>query len=43
MTFRRLSLYTAIIAGGFILSKALGLIRDRVIAHAFGTTAPLDA
>ncbi len=43
MTFRRLSLYTAIIAGGFILSKALGLIRDRVIAHTFGTTAPLDA
>ncbi len=43
MTFRRLSLYTAIIGGGFVLSKALGLVRERLIAQAFGTTAPLDA
>ncbi|MGB8644503.1 MAG: murein biosynthesis integral membrane protein MurJ [Anaerolineae bacterium] len=43
MTFRRLSFYTAVIGGGFVLSKALGLVRDILIARAFGASAALDA
>src|SRR5512135_1907933 len=43
MTFRRLTLYTFIVGGGFLLSKVLGLARDRLIAHAFGTSPSLDA
>jgi putative peptidoglycan lipid II flippase len=43
MTFRRLSLYTAIVGGGFLSSFVLGYLRDRIIAHAFGTAPSLDA
>ncbi len=43
MNFRRLSLYTAIVGGGFMSSFVLGYLRDRIIAHAFGTSPSLDA
>ncbi len=43
MTFRRFSLYTAIVGGGFLSSFVLGYLRERIIAQSFGTSAPLDA
>lgn len=43
MTFRRLTFYTVIVAGGFVSSKLFGLARDILIAHAFGTSGSLDA
>src|SRR5512135_871823 len=43
MTFRRLTLYTFIVGGGFLLSKVLGLAREILIARAFGTSGQLDA
>jgi putative peptidoglycan lipid II flippase len=41
--FRRLSLYALIVGGGFLGSFVLGYVRDRIIAHSFGTAASLDA
>ncbi len=32
-----------IVSGAFVLSKAVGLLRDRAIAHAFGASPELDA
>ncbi len=41
--YRRLTLSALIVAGGFGLSKVLGLAREVLIAHAFGTAGVLDA
>lgn len=43
MSFRRLSIYSAIVGGGFFSSFVLGYLRDRIIAHSFGTSPALDA
>ena len=43
MSFRRLTLYTAIVGGGFMSSFVLGYLRDRIVAHSFGTAPTLDA
>jgi putative peptidoglycan lipid II flippase len=40
---RRLVLSSAIVAGGFLLGKVTGLLRQILIARAFGTSADLDA
>ncbi len=41
--YRQLTLSAMIVGGGFLLSKVLGLVREVVIAHAFGTSGVLDA
>ena len=41
--YRRLTVYAIIVAGGFLLSKVLGLGREVLIARAFGTAGSLDA
>src|SRR5512138_973851 len=41
--YRQLTLYAMIVAGGFLLSKVLGLVREVLIARAFGTSGALDA
>lgn len=41
--YGRLTLYAAIVGGGFFASFVLGYLRDRIIAHAFGTAPNLDA
>src|SRR5512135_2738023 len=43
MKYRQLTLYATILAGGFLLSKVLGLGREVLIARAFGTAGSLDA
>src|SRR5512135_1281462 len=43
MKYRQLTLYATILAGGFLLSKLLGLAREVLIARAFGTAGVLDA
>ena len=40
---RRLLISSAIVAGGFLASKILGLLREILIARAFGTRGDLDA
>jgi putative peptidoglycan lipid II flippase len=40
---RALTLSTIVVASGFLLSKVLGLGREILVAHAFGTSAQLDA
>lgn len=40
---RRLLVSSAIVAGGFFASKILGLLREILIARAFGTRGDLDA
>lgn len=40
---RRLALNTAIVGAAFVLSRALGLVREAVIAGQFGATGQLDA
>lgn len=40
---RRLLISSAIVAGGFCASKILGLLREILIARAFGTRGDLDA
>lgn len=40
---KRLTLYAAIVGGGFFASFILGYLRDLVIAHSFGTGPILDA
>ncbi len=40
---RRLALNTLIVGGGFVLSRALGLVREAVIAGQFGLSDQLDA
>ncbi|HST04509.1 MAG TPA: lipid II flippase MurJ, partial [Chloroflexia bacterium] len=39
---RTLALNTAIVAGAFILSRVLGLVREAVIARQFGASGQLD-
>jgi peptidoglycan biosynthesis protein MviN/MurJ (putative lipid II flippase) len=41
--YRRLTLSALIVAGGFFLSKVFGLLREVLIARAFGTSGDLDA
>ncbi len=40
---RAITLSTIVVAGGFLLSKILGLVRVRMTAQAFGTSAAYDA
>lgn len=40
---RRLTFYTFIVGSGFLSSFVLGYLRERIIAHAFGTSPSLDA
>lgn len=40
---RAITLSTFVVAGGFLLSKVLGLVRVRMTADAFGTSAGYDA
>ncbi len=40
---RAVTLSTIVVAGGFLASKVLGLVREVLIARAFGTGAELDA
>lgn len=42
-TYRQLTFSAALVAGGFLLSKILGLGREVLIAQAFGTSGDLDA
>ncbi len=42
-TYIQLTLSALIVSGGFLLSKVLGLLREVLIAHAFGTSGVLDA
>ncbi len=41
--YRRLTLSALTVGGGFLLSKVLGLVREMMIARAFGTSGTLDA
>lgn len=41
--YRQLTRSALIVAGGFLLSKVFGLVREMLIARAFGTSADLDA
>lgn len=40
---RAITISTLVVAGGFFASKVLGLVREVLIARAFGTNAELDA
>mgnify|MGYP000268181531 CR=1 FL=1 len=40
---RAITISTMVVAGGFLLSKVLGLVRVRMTAQAFGTSAAYDA
>lgn len=40
---RAVTISTIIVAGGFLASKILGLVREVLIARAFGTSAAMDA
>ncbi len=41
--YRQVTVSAAIVGGGFLLSKVLGLLREVAIARAFGTSGTLDA